>query len=159
MNKSAIVHRKNAGGAQTIRCGKGDVMAAGDALNGVSVLVIEDESFTRMVLVRMLTGLGVAAVHQAADGESGLAALDVHAPDLILCDVEMQPMDGFGFVRSLRGSSDPRRRVLPVVFMTNRADQDRLAEAEASGADAILAKPATPDTLRRVLNERLSAIA
>jgi CheY-like chemotaxis protein len=159
MNKSAIVHTKTQAARKRSAVEKGDVMAADDALNGVSVLVIEDESFTRMVLVRMLTGLGVAAVHQATDGESGLAAVDAHAPDLILCDVEMQPMDGFGFVRSLRGSADPRRRGLPVVFMTNRADQDRLAEAQASGADAILAKPATPDTLRRVLSERLSGIA
>lgn len=121
-----------------------------------SVLVIEDEAFTRMVLVRMLTGVGVGSVHQAADGQSGLAAIDAHAPDLILCDVEMQPMDGFSFLRNLRAHPDPRRRSVPLVFMSNRTDDDRVAEARAAGADAILAKPATPDTLRRVLTERLS---
>ncbi len=120
-----------------------------------SVLVIDDESFTRLVLVRMVKGLGVGTVHQAADGQSGLDAVDAHRPDLVLCDVEMQPMDGFAFLRHLRARPDPHCQTLPVVVMTNRADDDRVAEAQAAGANAILAKPATPDTLRRVLSERL----
>lgn len=123
----------------------------------LSVLVVEDESFTRMVLARMLGTLGVKAVHQAADGESALAAVTAHAPDLILCDVEMQPMDGFGFVRALRASPDPQWRSLPVVFMTNRTDQERVSEARASGVDAVLAKPATPATLRALLDARMRA--
>ncbi|WP_247871953.1 response regulator [Azospirillum sp. TSO35-2] len=118
---------------------------------GLSVLVIEDESFTRMVLAKMLGTLGAKVVHQAADGEAGLAAVATHAPDLVLCDVEMQPMDGFGFVRALRASADGRQRALPVVFMTNRADPERVSEARASGADAVLAKPATPAALRDAL--------
>lgn len=132
-------------------------MAEG-AWTTASVLVVEDESFTRMVLVRMVKGLGVGTVHQAADGQSGLAVLDAHTPGLILCDVEMQPMDGFSFLRHLRAHPDPRRRSLPVVFMSNRADEERVAEARAAGAEAILAKPATPDTLRQVLTERLSPL-
>lgn len=134
-------------------------MASDEEFRGVSVLVVEDESFTRMVLVKMLSGLGFSPVHQAADGAAGLAAVSAQAPDLILCDVEMQPMDGFGFVRALRANEDRRLSRLPVVFMTNRADQDRLAEARASGADAVLPKPATPDALRRALGERLAARA
>ncbi|CAO3418255.1 response regulator [Azospirillum doebereinerae] len=131
-------------------------MTADESFHGVSVLVVEDEAFTRMVLVRMLSGLGVSAVHQAGDGGAGLAAVAAHDPDLILCDVEMQPLDGFAFLRALRSGENRRHAALPVVFMTNRADQDRLTEARACGADAILAKPATPDTLRRALRERLT---
>nr|WP_255635697.1 response regulator [Azospirillum sp. 412522] len=121
------------------------------SFGALSVLVVEDESFTRMVVAKMLGTLGVKAVHQAADGESGLAAVAAHAPDLVLCDVEMQPMDGFGFVRALRGSSDSRHRALPVVFMSGRVDGDREAQARESGADAVLAKPVTPDGLRKAL--------
>ncbi|WP_247882071.1 response regulator [Azospirillum sp. TSH100] len=123
----------------------------------LSVLVVEDESFTRMVLAKMLGTLGVKAVHQAADGESGLAAVAAHAPDLVLCDVEMQPMDGFGFVRTLRASADSRQRTLPVLFMSGRVDDDRKAQAHASGADAVLAKPVTPASLRDALGIALGA--
>lgn len=117
----------------------------------LSVLVVEDESFTRMVLAKMLGTLGVKAVHQAADGESGLAAVAAHSPDLVLCDVEMQPMDGFGFVRTLRAGGEPHRHALPVVLMSGRVDGDREAQARDCGADAVLAKPVTPAGLRDVL--------
>lgn len=121
------------------------------AFGDFSVLVIEDESFTRMVLAKMLGTLGVKAVHQAADGESGLAAVAAHSPDLVLCDVEMQPMDGFGFVRALRAGGEPYRHALPVVLMSGRVDADREAQARDGGADAVLAKPVTPASLREVL--------
>ena len=125
------------------------------AFGDFSVLVIEDETFTRMVLARMLSSLGFRAVHQAGDGESGLAAVREHAPDAVVCDVEMAPVDGLGFLKALRASEDPRHKALPVVFMTNRADETRMAEARALGADTFLTKPATPETLRRTLGERL----
>lgn len=121
------------------------------AFGDFSVLVIEDESFTRMVLARMLAAIGFKAVHQAGDGEAGLAAVRDHRPDVVLCDVEMAPLDGLGFLRALRAGGDP----LPVVFMTNRADEGRMAEARDLGADAFLVKPATPDTLRQTLGARL----
>ena len=123
----------------------------------LSVLVVEDESFTRMVLAKMLGTLGVQAVHQAADGESALAAVAAHSPDLVLCDVEMQPMDGFGFVRALRASPESRSRALPVVFMSGRVDGDREAAARASGASLVLTKPVTPASLRAALSDGMRA--
>ncbi|MCW2237808.1 response regulator [Azospirillum canadense] len=120
-----------------------------------SVLVIEDESFTRMVLAKMLGTLGFKAVHQAADGEAGLAVVRAHAPDVVVCDVEMQPMDGLGFLKSLRASPNPRDRALPVVFMTNRTDQARMDEAAALGADIFILKPATPESLTECLSAKL----
>lgn len=129
-------------------------MAAAD-FGDFSVLVIEDEKFTRMVLAKMLATLGFKAVHQAEDGETGLAAVQAHNPDVVVCDVEMQPMDGLGFLKSLRVSDDARQRALPVVFMTNRADQQRIDEAASFGADTFIVKPATPDALREKLSAKL----
>ena len=125
------------------------------AFGDYSVLVIEDEAFTRMVLAKMLSTLGFKTVHQAQDGESGLAAVRTHTPDAVVCDVEMTPMDGLGFLKALRTSDDPRHRALPVVFMTNRIDEGRAAEARGLGADTFLVKPATPDALKQTLGERL----
>ena len=128
------------------------------AFGDLSVLVIEDEKFTRMVLAKMLGALGFKAVHQAEDGESGLAALRAHNPDVIVCDVEMQPMDGLGFLKALRASADARHRALPVVFMTNRADEGRMAEAAALGADTFIVKPATPESLKENLTAKLAKL-
>ncbi|MGQ9368484.1 response regulator [Azospirillum sp. A39] len=129
-------------------------MTATDFRN-YSVLVIEDEAFTRMVLAKMLANLGFKAVHQAPDGEAGLAAVVAHAPDAVVCDVEMKPLDGLGFLKALRAGNDARAKALPVVFLTNRADPAVVAEAAALGADTFIVKPATPDTLRAKLGERL----
>lgn len=125
------------------------------AFGDYSVLVIEDESFTRMVLAKMLGTLGFKAVHQAQDGSTGLEAVRTHNPDIILCDVEMLPLDGLGFLKALRGSGDARQNALPVVFMTNRTDESRMAEAKALGAGTFLVKPATPDSLRQTLTSHL----
>lgn len=126
------------------------------AFGNFSVLVIEDEAFTRMVLAKMLATLGFKAVHQAQDGESGLTAVSTHTPDAVVCDVEMMPMDGLGFLKALRASDDPRHRTLPVVFMTNRVDEERVAEARGLGVDTFLVKPATPEALREKLGARLA---
>lgn len=130
-------------------------MTATDFRN-YSVLVIEDESFTRMVLARMLSNLGFKAVHQAPDGEAGLAAVSTHTPDAVVCDVEMKPLDGLGFLKALRAGADAHRRTLPVVFLTNRADPAVIAEAATLGADTFIVKPATPEALREKLGERLA---
>lgn len=119
---------------------------------GRSVLVIEDESFTRLVVVKMLSTLGFAAVHQAADGESGLTAVDEHKPDAVLCDVEMEPMDGLAFLEALCAQA---RDHPPVAFMTNRIDPARVEQARALGADVFLTKPARPDTLADALGRML----
>lgn len=125
------------------------------AFGGFTALVIEDEAFTRLVVARMVGALGFKAVHQATDGASGLDAVRAHAPDIVLCDVEMVPIDGLGFLRELRASGNAGHAAVPVVFMTNRADEARMAEARALGADAFILKPVTPDALRATLGERL----
>lgn len=124
------------------------------AFEGYSVLVVDDESFTRMVLARMLADLGFRAVHQAADGVAALEAVRLNRPDVVLCDVEMTPLDGLEFLRALR-AADGSVRSIPVLLMTNRADPQRTAEAGAAGADAVLQKPVTRDLLHAALGRRL----
>lgn len=115
---------------------------------GRKVLLIEDEIFTRKVLTRLLTNLGFAEVEEAEDGEAGLAAVRTCGPDVVLCDVEMTPMDGFDFITAVRKAGFD---TLPIVLMSNRTDAERLARAREAGASTILAKPVRPEALRRAL--------
>lgn len=128
-------------------------MAGG--LEDVSVLLIEDEPFTRMVLARMLSSLGTGTVYQAADGNGGLAMLADRQVDLVLCDVEMRPMDGLAFLAEVR--TDPASVDLPVILMTNRSDETRQAEARRLGATALISKPVEIDSLRKMLAEAFSS--
>ncbi len=70
------------------------------SLSGLSVLILEDHGFQRRLAIRLLDGLGVTRVHEAADGTAALAllaGLDV-IPDIILVDLDMPGMDGIEFI-------------------------------------------------------------
>jgi EAL domain-containing protein (putative c-di-GMP-specific phosphodiesterase class I) len=73
-------------------------------MEALQILVIEDHSFQRKVVVHMLQSLGVREVAQASNGKQALEMLDtaqIAAPDIIFCDLEMPEMDGMEFLRHL----------------------------------------------------------
>ena len=127
------------------------------AFAGRTALVIEDEPFTRAVLARMVAGLGFREVRQAGDGNAGLESVRSQRPDVVLCDVEMRPVDGIGFLKAVRAEEEPETEALPVVFLTNRIEPAIVAEASPLGAEIFLEKPANPGLLREKLLRALGA--
>ncbi len=102
------------------------------------ILVIEDEEPIRANLLEILEDNG----YQVAGAENGLigvmGALSFH-PDLILCDVMMPELDGYGVLAALR--QDPSTAAIPLIFLTAKADKTDIREAMALGADDYLTKP------------------
>jgi signal transduction histidine kinase len=78
-------------------------------------------------------------VEIVADGEAALAAARGHPPDLVLADVMMPRLDGFGLLRELR--DDERTRTVPVILLSARAGEEARVEGMQSGADDYLTKP------------------
>ena len=78
-------------------------------------------------------------VETVADGHAALAALRTRRPDLVLADVMMPKLDGFGLLRELR--ADPETRTLPVILLSARAGEEARVEGLEAGADAYLVKP------------------
>jgi signal transduction histidine kinase len=78
-------------------------------------------------------------VDVASDGLAALHSIGSCPPDLVLTDVMMPRLDGFGFIRELR--SDPRTRTLPVIVLTARAGEESKIEGLERGADDYLSKP------------------
>jgi len=102
------------------------------------ILVVEDNA-ANMELMRYLLQSFGHRVMTAEDGESGVAIAEEHAPDLVLCDVYLPKLDGFGVVMLLKRSSVTR--AVPVIAVTAQAmvgDRDRLLLA---GFDGYLCKP------------------
>lgn len=98
------------------------------------ILVVDDEPDIRATVAAMLEAEG-HRVAEAANGADALAAIDKHAPDLILLDMRMPVLDGWGFAAELR-----RRDIrTPIVVMTAARDAARWAAEIA--APAFLAKP------------------
>jgi CheY-like chemotaxis protein len=74
-----------------------------------------------------------------ADGEAALAAVKREPPDLVLADVMMPRLDGFGLLQALR--SDERTRTIPIILLSARAGEEARVEGLQAGADDYLIKP------------------
>ena len=101
------------------------------------ILLADDNTDMREYLRRLLaTKYDVEAV---ADGESALAAMDGAKFDLVLSDVMMPKLDGFGLLKALR--VDEKTRTIPVILLSARAGEESRVEGLGAGADDYLIKP------------------
>jgi DNA-binding NtrC family response regulator len=112
------------------------------------ILIVDDEPNVRLMLETTLASVGYE-VTEACDGQSALDVLSSSGSthDLILLDLLMPRMDGMELLRQLRSQSN----VVPVVILTAHGSIPEAVEAMKLGAIDFLAKPTTPDALRRVV--------
>jgi len=101
------------------------------------VLIADDNADMRLYLVRLLVErFNVTAV---ANGRAALEAVQQQLPDLILSDVMMPELDGFGLLRELRAK--PETRTIPIILLSARAGEESRVEGLDAGADDYLVKP------------------
>ncbi|HEX8108556.1 MAG TPA: response regulator, partial [Kofleriaceae bacterium] len=113
------------------------------------IVVADDNADMRDYLRRLLGARWTVTV--ATDGERALAAAHGNRPDLILTDVMMPNLDGFGLLRALR--VDPALSTVPVVMLSARAGEEARIEGIEAGADEYLVKPfSARELLARVSN-------
>jgi two-component system cell cycle response regulator len=106
------------------------------------ILVIEDNPANLELMCYLLRAFGHTTM-AARDGEEGLLTARAQRPDLIVCDIQLPNMDGYGVARSLKG--DPGMRSIPLIAVTAFAmvgDHDKAMEA---GFDGYVAKPIDPE--------------
>ena len=101
------------------------------------VLVADDNADMRQYVVRLLGEH--YRTEAVSDGEAALAAALERTPDLILTDVMMPRLDGFGLLHALR--ANPRTSDVPVIMLSARAGEERRIEGMLEGADDYLVKP------------------
>jgi two-component system, chemotaxis family, chemotaxis protein CheY len=125
-------------------------METTQAVEATLILVVDDERDIRSTVAEMLELEGYA-VDEAVNGADALDAVERRTPDVILLDMRMPVLDGWGFARELRH----RGRQIPIVVMTAARDAGRWAEEIA--ATAALSKPFGFDDLLRAVDEARSA--
>jgi DNA-binding NarL/FixJ family response regulator len=116
------------------------------------ILVIEDEAETLENLVLMLEMEGFNAL-SAPDGKAGVAIAQKELPDVILCDVSMPELDGYGVLESLR--ADEKTVSIPFIFLTAKGDKKDLRTGMNLGADDYLTKPASAEEVLAAIRARL----
>jgi DNA-binding NarL/FixJ family response regulator len=110
----------------------------------IRVLLVDDDALVRAGLTMMLDGAnGIEVVGEAADGDQVSAAVDAHAPDVVLMDLRMPRTDGITATRRLRARS---RAPEVIVLTTFDADENVLAGLRA-GASGYLLKDSPPDQI------------
>jgi signal transduction histidine kinase len=140
ISRDAIAHVAEAGrwaGDVRAASGGGPPPAAAPSASRPRVLVVDDNRDLRSYVAGLL-----APAYEVATSEDGLAALQAiqgRRPDIVVSDVMMPRLDGFGLVRELRGN--PATASLPIILLSARAGEEAAIEGLDVGADDYLAKP------------------
>ena len=119
----------------------------------MTVLTVDDSRTMREMLRLALADAGFHVV-QAEDGIHGLEVLQaaIERPQVIVTDINMPRMDGFGFIEEVRG--DQRYRGIPILVLTTESDAEKKNRARMAGATGWIVKPFNPvklvDAIRRV---------
>ena len=116
------------------------------------ILVIEDENLIRDNIVELLEAEDFE-VFDAENGNIGVKLACQHQPDLILCDVMMPELDGYGVLTKLQ--ENPSTATIPFIFLTAKADLGDVRKAMQLGADDYLTKPCTATELLKAIVIRL----
>jgi signal transduction histidine kinase len=103
-----------------------------------TVVLADDNADLRDYMCRLLIGHGYA-VEPVADGQAALTAIRDRRPDILVTDVMMPLLDGFGLLRAVR--EDAALRDLPIVMLSARAGDEAKVEGLDAGADDYLTKP------------------
>jgi CheY-like chemotaxis protein len=114
------------------------------------VLVADDNRDAADSLAALLQALG-NDVKIAYDGKEAVAAARTFHPEVILLDIGMPQLDGYGAAREIRG--DPQTRVAKLVALTGWGQEEDRQRVRAAGFDAHIVKPAEIEVLRQVLSE------
>jgi DNA-binding NarL/FixJ family response regulator len=124
--------------------------------DAIKVLVIEDEPEMRR---NLLTVLRLEKFHAVAaeNGRDGIEVLKKERPHIVLCDVMMPEVDGYGVLQALR--SDPATASVPFIFLTAKGERSDVRSGMNLGADDYLTKPVAKADLLAAITSRLARAA
>src|SRR5665647_3915171 len=117
------------------------------------ILIIEDTDQLREDISDALELEGFEVIN-ACDGDTGIQMANKHLPDLILCDIIMPGIDGYGVLQLLKSNEGELR--FPFIFITALGDRENFRSGMELGADDYLIKPFTIDELFKAIEIRLS---
>lgn len=110
-------------------------------LGAIKLLIVEDNEPMMRLVKSIMESFGCDDIHTTLDGESGFEESCRIAPDLIIADWMMHPMDGIELTKQVR--NDPRSPdpYVPIILMTGFSQKRRVEEARDSGVTEFLVKP------------------
>lgn len=119
-----------------------------------TILYAEDNPENREMMQKIFEDEDIILL-EAIDGQHTLEMIRDHSPDLLLLDLFMPRLDGFGVMKALR--SNPKTTHIPVIILSAWPTGDNRKRAEKAGAVDFVAKPYDPVQLIQLVNKHLAA--
>ena len=126
---------------------------AGLNIERINFLVVDDNRHMRSLVKTILHSLGSKAVTEAEDGADAFREMRTFPADIIICDWNMEPLDGLDFVRLVRTGADSPNPFVPIIMLTGHTEMNRVAEARDAGVNEFLAKPISARALYSRIRE------
>lgn len=117
-----------------------------------SILLIEDNDEIRDNMAEIIS-MSNYNVYTAPDGKEGVALAIQHKPDLIICDIMMPVLDGYGVIHMLQKNPDTQN--IPFIFLTAKAERAEIRKGMDLGADDYITKPFNGTELLNAIETRL----
>ena len=114
---------------------------AGPNLSQLKFLVVEDDPHMSSLVAKLVGELGVKDLVTVSEGGEALRMMLVFAPDIVISDWQMQPMDGIEMVKRIRQGEGGINRFVPVIMLTVHTERHRVREARDAGVNEFIAKP------------------
>ncbi|MEO5375674.1 MAG: response regulator [Alphaproteobacteria bacterium] len=124
-------------------------------------MIIDDQEVMRSIVRRLLLKIGLTEVFEATGGENAFEMLRKGAeidPDIFICDLHMEKMDGIEFVRRLRADKTSHHHRKPVLILTADKETAHRDKAMRAGASQVLAKPIAAEELGREISFALGYV-
>ena len=115
-----------------------------------TILTVDDSRTMRDLLRLALTQRGYRVL-QAVDGLDGLETLETGEPDVIITDINMPRLDGFGFIERVR--KEERYRATPILVLTTESGPEMKERARRAGATGWIVKPFDPEKLSAAIRK------
>jgi signal transduction histidine kinase/CheY-like chemotaxis protein len=123
-----------------------------DVLQGIRVLVVDDDSDARELVAYVLETCGME-VRTAGSASAALIELSRYTPHVILSDIGMPEVDGYALIRSIRTHPDEAKRSIPAIALTAFARNEDRTRALVEGFNRHMAKPVEPSALVAAIGE------
>lgn len=120
----------------------------------INLLIVDDSKVMRAMVLKTLrmTGLELADVHEAANGQEGLECLENHWIDLAVVDINMPVMGGEEMIDRMK--ENPELKEIPVIVISTEGSQARIERLQHKGA-TFIHKPYSAETIRDAVNHLL----
>lgn len=121
----------------------------------MKILVVDDSSTMRRIIINTLNKIGYSDYAEAANGREGVERLAAVPIDMIITDWNMPEMSGVDFIRAVRANDQTKH--LPVIMVTTNAAQEDIVQALDAGVNNYVVKPFTPDTIKERIQAAIAA--